>query len=74
MALESLGGAKLVVAFRALTRLVARVRLHMSIQLRALREARAVGRQRETAAAGPAADEADGFGEGRGVHGLDVRL
>lgn len=61
-----------MVAFRALARLVSGVRLHVSVELRALREARAVGGEGETAAAGPAADEAEGFGERCGVHGLDV--
>lgn len=72
--LEGLGGAELVMAFRALTRLVPSVRLHMSIQLRSLCESRAVRGEGETTASGPAADEAEGFGERRGVHRLDVRL
>ncbi|KFY70813.1 hypothetical protein V498_10198, partial [Pseudogymnoascus sp. VKM F-4517 (FW-2822)] len=59
VALERLGGAELVVAFRALARLVA---------------PRAVDREGETTASGPAADEAEGLGERCGVNGLDVRL
>lgn len=74
VALEGLGCAELVVAFRALACLVASVRLHVSVELRALSEARAVGREGETTAARPAADEAEGFGERRGMHRLDVRL
>lgn len=61
-------------AERAFTRLVASVRLHVSIELAALGEPAASRRKRQARAPRPPADEAHALGELCGVRLLDVLL
>ena len=74
MRLQRLRCAELVMAERAFTRLVASVRLHVSIQLAALGEPATSRRKRQARATRPPADEAHALGELCGVRLLDVLL